>query len=352
MTYIKTLLLLSLCLLLSGCNADKKNTSLSKASNTTIPQVSSVKLSILINDLRIREQPNPASKVITKVSENDTVVWKGEVSTNHNKIKLRSVIFNTPWIKITSSDGSEGWLYSAAAKADAVRNSLNDKFNQIRRDSFFGTKLSAQIEQYQKDYFAADTDKKFAMAYQTGQQLRDEMVDILEKKAEVGSPHEMDMTWLEQIMPGYTLTYAAEGTKYYLLADFKKMQLQTSKTKGKADDDFLQLANRIYDNDQKESFFYSWFEQTWDYGGESLLGQGKHLDILNQLSKFAKKTRLFAEQIKQYKSDLINDIANKENTFKEPKSKRKLELEKIIKQKPSILDAGDIAILKTVLKNL
>ncbi len=352
MSYCQRILLLLFSFLLVSCNTDKTPTSNTQSVLRSDIKAHSIELDVLINSLRIRESPNSTAKIIDKVSSGDRVIWEGEISDNKDKVTLRGVKFNTPWIKIKTSDGIDGWVYSAAIGTSSVTNSLSNKFNNMRSESFFGEKLSAQIQHYQKAYQAASSEKDFSLAYQEGQQLRDEAVNILEKKAEVKHPNEMDMTWLERIMPGYSLSYAAEGTQYYLFADFNNMLKKAIQTTGSNDEQFLRLSMLLYPYNGKEGFFYYWFEQTWDYGGESLLGQGKHLEALNKLSNFAKSSSLFTDQIKKYKTALIQDITNKNTKFKERKKKRKKELNDIIKKKPSILDADELKALEAVKSQL
>jgi hypothetical protein len=349
-----------LCLGLSACNAET-STPNKPSNHSDVKSINAIQLNIVLNKLRVRDAPSTKSKVISKLSKQDKVMWSGEISQNRDAIKISSVKFNTRWIKIKLNNQSEGWIYAAAAKTDAKVSPLAEKFAVLRSQSFFGESLAKEIAQYRHIYHSASEDKQFAQNYEKGQKLREKMVEVLEKKAEVDDKHVMDMTWLEAVMPGYSVSRIAEGTMYYLFTNFKQMLKIADRTEGAADNNFLAISIDMYDWGQKdldeqfvgrESFFYAWMEQTWDYGGDSLLGQGKHIYLLKRMTGFSKNTDLFKQAIKQYKTALGEDLSNPDATethgFREPKAKRAKEIDEILTYQSPLLTADDTAAIQKV----
>lgn len=357
------------CLSLSACNAETSTTN--KASHRSdvkdVKSVNAIQLNIVLNKLRVRDAPNTQSKVISKLSKQDKVMWSGNISQNHDAIKINKVKFNTQWIKITLNNQSEGWIYAAAAKIDANAklNPLVEKFAVLRSHRFFGPSLAKELAQYRRVYHTTSNDQQFAQNYEKGQMLREKMVSVLEKKAEVDDNNVMDMTWLETVMPGYSVSRVAEGTMYYLFANFKQMLKVAEKTEGAADNNFLLVSIDIYDWGHKdldekfagkEYFFYAWMEQTWDYGGDSLLGQGKHIYLLKRMTGFRKNTDLFKQGINQYKTALVEDLSNPDATethgFRESKAKRAKEIDEILDYQSPLLSADDTAAIQKVRDSL
>ena len=356
-----------LCLGLSACNAETSTPKPSHPSDVKdVKSVSAIQLNIVLNKLRVRDAPNTKSKVISKLSKQDKVMWSGEISQKRDAIKINSVKFNTQWIRIKLNNQSEGWIYAAAAKIDTkVSSPLVEKFAVLRSHSFFGESLAKEITQYRHIYHTTSNDKQFAQNYEKGQKLREKMVAVLEKKAEVDDKNVMDMTWLEAVMPGYRVARVAEGTMYYLFTNFKQMLKVADKTEGAVDNNFLAISIDMYDWGQKdldeqfvgrESFFYAWMEQTWDYGGDSLLGQGKHIYLLKRMTDFSKNTELFKQAINQYKTALVEDLSNPDATethgFREKKPKRAKEIDEILNYQSPLLSADDTAAIQKVRDSL
>ena len=343
-----------LCFSLVSCNA--QNTDPEPASTTAAAPVqgsktASIKLHIVSDKLRVRKAPNTKATILTQLAKNQQVDWSGEVSSNHDKITLKGITFKTPWVKIKTQTQQEGWIYAAAAKSEAVFNPLSEQFIMLRSRSFFGTDLANKTAQYRQDYFSAQTAQHVSKVYQYGQKLREKIVKVLEQKSSLQSPNELIMTWLENMMSGYHLSLVAEGTEYYLFANFNKMLAIAQKTRGNDDDAFFKLSRDLYAYEGREGFYYAWMEQTWDYGGDSLLGQGKHVLFLKRLTQFSNNQSLFKAAIQQYTRALVQDISDNKSSemrrFRESNAKRAEELAAILELNSPLLTSHDkIAIEK------
>ncbi len=307
------------------------------------------KLKVGLESLRLRERPGRDGKEMAYLKKGTIISETGEVSDFTTRIKLRGVWFDEPWIQIKTEQGLEGWVYGGGVTFEMENPSdIANKLLAIRLKSFFGNGITKELNSYRKAYYSARNSEDFSNVFKKGEQLRDTMVTILERKIDVLSLREMpDLFWIEEALPGYETSLVAEGTIYYLFQNFKKFQQIAKKTSGKEDDEFVDLNMRVHAGDSIEYFFPVWFIQTWDYGGHSLLGQGKHLDILKRVEKMVKKSDLFFDYGIKIKDDIISDISAGGITYWEPEGKIRSELDEIRTAGLSIFTDEDKIALET-----
>lgn len=130
-------------------------------------------------------------------------------------------------------------------------------------------------------------------------------------------------------IPLIDLSCAAECT-YIMIspgnAAWMKMAGQTS---GTHDDDYFALVDMVFgDYHSRNSLGAVWFEGTWDYGGNSLLGEGLHYKVLAQCEKITKDSP-FQKEIAEI-AQLCFDDAVEWKTLKYTPEKAIAELEKIL----------------------
>ncbi|MEO1094845.1 MAG: hypothetical protein AAFX01_08095 [Cyanobacteria bacterium J06638_28] len=101
--------------------------------------------------------------------------------------------------------------------------------------------------------------------------------------------------------------------------EFLAIATQTATT---ADDDFFQLIDNYYSyapavNDGELWGAPAYFQFTWDYGGYSLLGEGQHLQLLQQMDQYMQNheaytlqsyTATFVTQVQQMRHQLLRDL--------------------------------------------
>ena len=117
---------------------------------------------------------------------------------------------------------------------------------------------------------------------------------------------------------------------------------KASKTRGRADDDFIDLNIQLYPMDSIEYFYPVYFMQTWDYGGHSLLGEGKHMEILSSANEvMAKHSGVFDAELNQIKDELIQDLTASPQGYWYEKSRILSEIDKIMKAELGILTEKD-----------
>ena len=103
----------------------------------------------------------------------------------------------------------------------------------------------------------------------------------------------------------------------------------------------------VHPMDSVAYFFPSWFLQTWDYGGNSLLGKGTHLAILKKIDQTLSNTDLFKEEITAVKESLISDIIGQDElAYEMPQKDIIKELDQILSQGLTVLTKEDIVALR------
>ena len=265
------------------------------------------------------------------------------------EIKLRGVKLNATWLLVKTKEGVDGWIYGGGVKAAATENkAVIGKINQMQMHSFFDKKITDQIKTYGKQWQNSKSSTAFADAYLLGEKTQQEINEVLANKVEIDDPQKLvDMSWLENSFQGFQNSLVAEGTTFNIFKDFKIMFAKAKETEGTEDDDFITFQFHANELDSVEYFYKSFFMQTWDYGGHSLLGQGKHFNLLNEANGLLAKSKLFEKPILDIKTEILNDISAEYITYWESKDKILEEMKKIISADFGFLTTEDKILIKT-----
>ena len=344
---MKLIYVLPIFLIFSACGNDQLNKAQSPNSISVEP-VQEVELIVYINNLRMRNGPGVDHEVIASLPENTIVKYKGETSMHSTIVKMRGMQMNARWILVKIEDGKEGWLYGGGLKPKTTDKIEATKIiDDIQLDGLFEKEIVAQIKEYGKQWNNIKTSSDFAETYLLGEEVQKKINETLGKKVEIEDPSLlMDMGWLERNMLGYQNSLAAEATQFYLFQDYKLMYQKAKQSEGTEDDNFIEFQFQINAFDSIEHFYKSWFFQTWDYGGHSLLGQGKHLGFLSEMNAILLKSKLFKKPILEIKNMLLKDIIDEHISYWEPKDKILDELGNIINANFVLLSKTDLIGLK------
>lgn len=116
-----------------------------------------------------------------------------------------------------------------------------------------------------------------------------------------------DFGWVEAAFPGMTLANEAEGTVVILRPSWKALAQLAQRTPASVDDRLMALMLRLHG--EQWSAFPTWMEQTWDYGGCSRLGSGRHtefwLEIQEQRQQSTLFERILAAEAEALKQDVL-----------------------------------------------
>lgn len=317
-------------LLAIGCGRKKTEQEVSKP--RVLPQDTMTRLVVALADFRMREEPNTKAAEIGLLQTGMVVETTGNVSPQKSKLTIRGVVRDEPWIEVKTKEGQTGWIFGGGVK---VEGNMDTPVAQILRKerlaSLFGDVQTRQILQYRTDYFKAKNSKDFENVYIRGAILRDSLSRIIPEKIQIDNHEQLpELSWLEDALPGYTLGMVAEGTTFYPFQDFDKMKAKAANTTGAEDDRYLELAKAVFDG-HTDVFFPAWMLQTWDYGGHSLLGQGRHLELLEKMDTLLQQQSLFRDPVLKLKKRLLDDV------FDHPQKTYHESAEKIITEIDAIL---------------
>ncbi|MCB0663188.1 MAG: SH3 domain-containing protein [Saprospiraceae bacterium] len=338
MRKISSFIILLLLLLGTACRE------VDQAEETRVPlesdpgEVESVFI-VNVENLRLRDKPGQEGKVLTTLQKDTRLVDLEKVSDFNTEVILRGIPYDEPWVLVQTPDSLKGWVFAGGLNFDMTYPSeISLQLMHQRLATVFGKELANSINRYRLLFQNAKRSRDFATALRTGTLLRDSLVAVLEKKFDL-SNFELppNLEWMEEGFPGYTTQLVAEGTQYYLFQNYKSMQPKVMETEGSEDDEFLELCFQVYQTDSIENFYPSWFMQTWDYGGHSLLGRGIHKRILEEIEEILDKADLFEPEILQIKAKLVQDILEPDNTYWESQEKITNELKEILDASFSIL---------------
>lgn len=307
----------------------------------------SIQLVVNMDQIRIRNAPGLDSEKIGVMSLGSTMPYAGDMTDFSTRIKLGGVWYDEPWISILTPDKDTGWVYGGGVLFEGEDSEeLSEILLQKRMKTFFG-KLANSITTYRDDYANASTSEDFAKVFHDGEEIRDRMIAALEEKIPVTEVENMpDIFWIENVFPGYVVELVAEGTQYYLFKDFRQLHTKAQQTKGEEDDIFTDLGLSIYERDSIEYFYPAWFLQTWDYGGHSLLGSGKHDDVLALADEVMNMSDYFKDDIAVFKKELLRDISSPQVTYWNASDKIVAEVDSILEADYEILSKEDIISLK------
>lgn len=69
-----------------------------------------------VDGLNVRDQPTTKGKTVARVKPNEPLTFTGETSLTSETIVLRGVAYHEPWMKISTADKKDGWVFGGAVK--------------------------------------------------------------------------------------------------------------------------------------------------------------------------------------------------------------------------------------------
>lgn len=137
---------------------------------------------------------------------------------------------------------------------------------------------------------------------------------------------------IDNYLHGLHLTCQAECTEPCFDLKLDGLLKKVKDTEGEEDDEFFDLIVKTYGGDYEPGTMTAdWFEPTWDLGGMSLLGSGKHQEFFIATDKLLAAKNIFTEGILYYREIAMDDASNW-NSFAYSKEKVLSELKSILKK--------------------
>ena len=115
------ILFLTLVILCFNCKDTNSAESEKTVEETTInnpvePQNDYVTVFVWVNNLRLREKPDTKSAVLKELKEGAELQYLEQKTDFTQKVNLRGTVYDEPWLKVNSEDGTTGWVYGGAVK--------------------------------------------------------------------------------------------------------------------------------------------------------------------------------------------------------------------------------------------
>ena len=287
-------------------------------------------LTIIQDNLSLFDKAGEEGNLILQIPLDTDVSYLNEISDFTTELTFKNIALNDPWLKVRLADGQEGWLYAGGVKFDTKGEGqeLAQMVINKRLAHFFGQQNGQMIEQYQQLFNNTETALEFFEMYRLGSDLKDSL-NIKLNQIDISENQEIpDLFWMREPLPAMLPMDIDSGAVFYLFFNYGELLTKASETIGEEDDEFIELFTMIY-TDSIEYLYPSWHLRTSPISGNSLFGENKHIQILEQLDKIISHSDLFDLSVQNIKTDILNDIFA-ENHYWHPKEKLLVELEKVI----------------------
>jgi len=84
--------------------------------STAVPAATTVTVYAWVDKLRMRAEPDTKSDVVAEISEGAALTYLEEKTDFTQQITLRGKAFDEPWLKVSTTEGKEGWVYGGGVK--------------------------------------------------------------------------------------------------------------------------------------------------------------------------------------------------------------------------------------------
>jgi hypothetical protein len=199
---------------------------------------------------------------------------------------------------------------------------------------YLDEQMISKLEAYHVKFHGVATEQEFLVLLDSNYAIRYELMEKIRnskayKKISNANYEEAVFGLMDEFkewkeLPGMSVSCVAECTESDIAIKADELLVQAKATSGEADNTYMQLFVDAYG--WNGGAFAAWFNQTWDYGGSSLLGSGIHLKFFKRIDEALTKSDLFAAKYKPMRRDLIDDILNWRTYMKtEPEINKELQ---------------------------
>ena len=323
---------LCLLLLLSACTNDSSWADDPKK----VAQESTDSTFLIINQesILLKEAPSEDAKNIAILKEGTKVFPTGEVSSDKTLIYLDGIPYNEPWIFITTVSGKEGWVYGAILQEKQL-----GQFPDQLMHSFLGSDIVTRLIEYHSSFHSEAYSNRVLSLFEEARALQVLLNKKLQEPEHLAISEHSDL--LQSYLPALVLYKETTPDRYSLFLDFKEWAKKAEHSQTVCDDQLMELYFKLYPIDSIEYFYPSWSLEVNAGQAFSLLGEGVHLGILQELDKLHECQDVLQSEIDRIREGILNDILQPNVLYWENQQKALNELAEIISTKPLCLQDSE-----------
>jgi hypothetical protein len=290
----------------------------------------------------LRAEPSEKSREIATLAKGEFLVDLQETGRSESRISIEGVLVQSPWIKVKTADGTEGWILAWVVKPQVETKGW---MLQKRFETCFGKSLARRCNALTSAFNSPTNEARIlANRWMEARALRDTCMLLCAQQPQTDFTPRFD--WLEALLPGFVFQTVGPDRQPYLFADFRFWRQAAIQTEGLEDDAYFNLCLAAFPADSIESFFPCWKFQYSETESASQLGTGKHEEILTMVSAQLKSNDLFSAPLLAIKEAILEDIFDPKNRYWQSKIKITGELDRLLSNPPGCLDAKEIEALR------
>ncbi|MEZ4926564.1 MAG: SH3 domain-containing protein [Saprospiraceae bacterium] len=305
------------------------------------PDKSDHTLSVSVGQIALQTAPGLKKEVVTTLLEGKKLKDLGEVSHFESVITFGYNPIQSPWIKVESSSGKQGWVFAGALKPEGE---FGPWLQQKRLQCYFGKALTARVESFPDKVSALTDEEHCALSYRQIRGMRDTMLFLLKHRAEPEGQVTYD--WMANLVPGLVYQRSLTGDAPDMFFDYGHWLKTATKSTGDADDAFFKFNCMIFPMDSVESPFPVWKFQMSATESASQLGTGVHVKVLDQIDQLLSASPIFKPELLATKDAILDDILDKNTQFWQTKDLILQELDSILVKTPACLNTKESSALK------
>ncbi len=210
---------------------------------------------IAVDYLRLRKTPQLDAEELATLRWGEIVKLTGEITGFRQKITLRGLHYNDPWVRVQTQNGQTGWVYGGGLSfrqqplSVVATNLMNGRLTH-----FLGEELAKQLVEHANRFNKQPChEMAFAERQKDALTLRTQIEEKLRKHFKP-SKKLPDFYWLERNFPTFFLSLEGMPEQLHLFQNFKTLNQRALACSGQLDEQLVQLYFQLFPSDSLEAW--------------------------------------------------------------------------------------------------